>query len=449
MPKKSGKTTLAAAIGSYYFEQGPPGSEIYCLANDLEQAQSRVYTDIVYDQDMKGNRTQKFVIPGDNGTFVKALASEYRSVAGGRQALTLWDELWGYTSDRSRLLWAEMTPPPTVRSPLRIIVTYAGFEGESDLLWDLYERNFLDGEVVPELADIVDENGEPVCRSNGSVFVYWDTTPRMPWQTEKYYGEQMATMRPTDFLRLHRNQWVTTAEEFIPIAYWDAAATKLDGPLNYRLDDPARELPISVGVDAGIKHDCTAVVGTYFDYVEGRVGVAFHRIWYPPKEGRMDLDVVDDYIMEMSRQLNIAAVVYDPTQLHQVMTNLEKKGIPVIEFPQTVNNMTACTQNLYDLIMNGSLDAYENDVLRDHIKFTAVEIKGRGQKMVKPSQTSTKKIDGAVALAMSAYDAIKRGGVDTTIPIRIESPFGDVSQFSYKSPVEAEMERVLPPELRG
>jgi hypothetical protein len=402
MPKKSGKTTLAAAIGSYYFEQGPPGSEIYCLANDLEQAQSRVYTDIVYDQDMKGNRTQKFVIPGDNGTFVKALASEYRSVAGGRQALTLWDELWGYTSDRSRLLWAEMTPPPTVRSPLRIIVTYAGFEGESDLLWDLYERNFLDGEVVPELADIVDENGEPVCRSNGSVFVYWD-----------------------------------------------AAATKLDGPLNYRLDDPARELPISVGVDAGIKHDCTAVVGTYFDYVEGRVGVAFHRIWYPPKEGRMDLDVVDDYIMEMSRQLNIAAVVYDPTQLHQVMTNLEKKGIPVIEFPQTVNNMTACTQNLYDLIMNGSLDAYENDVLRDHIKFTAVEIKGRGQKMVKPSQTSTKKIDGAVALAMSAYDAIKRGGVDTTIPIRIESPFGDVSQFSYKSPVEAEMERVLPPELRG
>ena len=270
----------------------------------------------------------------------------------------------------------------------------------------------------------------------------------MAWHTDKYYEEQQATMRPLDFQRLHRNQWVTTKEEFIPISYWDEAAKKLDGPIIYKLDDPRRELPISVGVDAGIKHDCTAVVGTYFDYVKGNVGIAFHRIWYPPSEGRMDLDVVDEYIMEMSRQLNIAAIVYDPTQLHQVMTNLEKKGMTVIEMPQTASNMTACTQNLYDLVMNGKLEAYENDVLRDHIRFAAVEVKGRGQRLVKPSQSSTKKIDGAVALSMSAYDAIKRGGVDTTIPIRIESPFGDVSQFSYKTPLEEEMERILPAELR-
>ena len=446
--KKSGKTTLAAAVGAWYLDEGPANSEIYALANDLEQAQSRVYDDISYHVAKKGGRTQKYVIPAENGSFIKALASEYRSVAGGRQGLTLWDELWGYTSDRSRLLWAEMTPPPTVRNPLRVIVTYAGFEGESELLWQLYEDNFLHGEDVPGLEDIVDDNGETVCRRKGRVFMYWDTVPRMPWQTMDYYEEQMATLRPTDFLRLHRNQWVTTKEEFIPIKFWDEAATKMDAPLIYMREHPAFGLPISVGVDAGIKNDCTAVVGTYFDYTKGEVGMAFHRIWTPPPDEPFDLTVIEDYIKDMARTVPICSVVYDPTQLHQAMTNLAKLGFTTISYTQSVDNMTKATQNLYDLLKNGNFATYPADDMRQHLRFAAAEVKGRGYRLVKPTKSGRHKIDGAIALAMAAYDSVMRGGVDTTQVIRVESPFGDVSEFPSVDSVKEEMEALLPLELR-
>lgn len=446
--KKSGKTTIAGAVGAWYFEEGPANSEIYCLANDEEQAQSRVYDDIAYHVRKRGGRAQKSLIPADNGTFIRALASEYRSVAGGRQALTLWDELWGYTSERSRKLWAEMTPPPTVRSPLRVIVTYAGFEGESELLWQLYQDNFTDGEVIPELADIVDDYGEPVCKRNGRVFVYWDTVPRMPWQTADYYDEQMATLRPNDFLRLHRNQWVTTKEEFVPFSFWERAEKKLDGPIIYRLEDPMRGMPLSVGVDAAPKNDCTAAVATYYDYKRGKVGIAAHKIWTPPPEERFDLTVVEDCIKEWTAQgLQISSIVYDPTQLHQAMTNLSHWGYYVEEYTQNQSNMAKWTSTLYDLLKNGDLEAYENEEAREHVRFTAAEIKGKGYVLVKQVKQGRKKIDFTVALAMSCYDAIKRGGVDTSEEIVVESPFGDVSEMEYKDPILLEMERLLPPEL--
>jgi hypothetical protein len=34
-----------------------------------------------------------------------------------------------------------MVPPPTRKIACRLTVTYAGFEGESDLLQELYERS--------------------------------------------------------------------------------------------------------------------------------------------------------------------------------------------------------------------------------------------------------------------------------------------------------------------
>ena len=50
--------------------------------------------------------------------------------------LSSWDELWGYTSESSRRLWEALTPVPTRKNSIRFISTYAGFEGESGLLWD-------------------------------------------------------------------------------------------------------------------------------------------------------------------------------------------------------------------------------------------------------------------------------------------------------------------------
>jgi hypothetical protein len=88
------------------------------------------------------NRTtvRKKSILFDNGTIIEALPSDYAGAAGSRHGLTVWDELWAYTSENSRRLYDELTPIPTRKNSIRLIVTYAGFEGESTLLEELYER---------------------------------------------------------------------------------------------------------------------------------------------------------------------------------------------------------------------------------------------------------------------------------------------------------------------
>lgn len=438
-PKKSGKTTIAAAIGAWFMQCGPANSEIISIANDKEQS-LRVFDDIAWDASTNhGLVPTKYLLKfPDTGSFVQAVAQEHKSAAGGRQAMTLWDELWGYTSQRSLSMWAEMQPVPTVPISLRIVVTYAGYVGQSTLLEDLYNKIVLDGEPVPELADIVDSAGRPVCWRKGRMFAYWDTEPRMPWQTDAYYEEALETNRPADYLRLHRNMWVTGLEEFIPIEMWDACKT-LDKSLEFLPEDPRHVLPITIAVDAGTKHDCTALTGTYFDRVGGKVGLAFHRIWTPVPGEDFDLEnTVERTCIEMKQKgFRISQIVYDPHQLHRSMMTLKKLGFNVVEMVQSASNMIAASQNLYSLLKSKTLETYPDDELRNHMRFSVAENKGNGFRITKVETgqhgKGSRPNDGIISLAMSAYHSVLNQGVDVSEPIRMEIPFADASGWKEKS----------------
>jgi phage terminase large subunit-like protein len=47
------------------------------------------------------------------GATITALASDYASAAGANPTITVFDELWAYTSERAQRLWDEMVPVPT------------------------------------------------------------------------------------------------------------------------------------------------------------------------------------------------------------------------------------------------------------------------------------------------------------------------------------------------
>ena len=146
-PKKSGKTAFAAMITIYVIVVlGGRFAEAYCVANDLEQAQGRVFAAIVriveaspfFEGDV--NVTAQRITFGPTGATITALASDYAGAAGANPTITVFDELWGYTSERSHRLWDEMVPVPTRKVSVRLTCTYAGFEGESTLLEALYKR---------------------------------------------------------------------------------------------------------------------------------------------------------------------------------------------------------------------------------------------------------------------------------------------------------------------
>ena len=128
---KSGKTTINAALtlGWALTQEAP--NEILILANDREQALSRVFKAvegmIQFNAPLRSEcEVQSRVIYCANGTEIKALSSEYSTAAGSNHGFSSWDELWAYTSEGSRRLWEELTPVPTRKNSIRFICPYAG-----------------------------------------------------------------------------------------------------------------------------------------------------------------------------------------------------------------------------------------------------------------------------------------------------------------------------------
>lgn len=254
-PKKEGKTGIAGAV-TYAFMRNF-GGNAYSLANDKEQAGERMfdrvvshfrhmrdkqpdlfcevlvdeYHDRITKNDMIGFRNTGQVNPGPH--WLKFVAADYAGEAGGRQSFTCFDELWAYKGDRMARLWGEFQPLSIMPVSLRFITTYAGWYGESDLLWSIYETvvkpDAYDpltkhGVRVPELEDLpVYQYGEPY--KPGSYLVYWDHENRMPWKSPEYLegrrNDPAARGLESEYRRLWHNEWTTGLESFLPLELID------------------------------------------------------------------------------------------------------------------------------------------------------------------------------------------------------------------------------------
>ena len=190
-PKKSGKTGFAALhMLATVLLHGGRFAEGYALANDQEQAQGRVFQAIARIVECSpllrdGAEIMRDTIrfPVFSNATISAIASDYAGAAGANPTISCFDELWGYTSERSRRLWDEMVPPPTRKIACRLTVTYAGFSGESVLLEELHKRGMAQPEVGPSL------------HAGDGILMAWHTAPIAPWQTTSWLADMRRTMR--------------------------------------------------------------------------------------------------------------------------------------------------------------------------------------------------------------------------------------------------------------
>jgi phage terminase large subunit-like protein len=405
-PKKSGKTTINAVVTLWWaFSQEPP-NELLVIANDFEQAAGRVFKALagLLQHNPALGRSAKITtrqITLSSGTTVRVLASEYAGAAGSNHGLTSWDELWGYVSESSRRLYEELSPVPTRRNSIRFITTYAGWEGESELLWDLYRQG-----VGP--AEHPDGQGEPChpdlplyANSEARLLVYWDHAPRMAWQVSAYYATQRTTLRPATYLRLHENRWTVAESTFITPALWDACVDPEHTPLL-----PTRDHALFVGVDASTKHDASAVVAVRWD--GEKLALAHHRMWRPSPERPLDLEgTIEAFLRELHAHYQIKAIVCDPYQMHRSATTLAAAGLPIREYPQTVGNTTAMGQTVFDLLNGKNLRLYPAADLRAQALNTVAIDAPRGFRIAK--EKAAQKIDAIVALAMACCAALDQG----------------------------------------
>jgi phage terminase large subunit-like protein len=111
-PKKSGKTGFAAMhLLTTTLVFGGRFAEGYAIANDLEQAQGRVFLaarricEASPYLRREANITQSRIEFPETGATITAIGSDYAGAAGTNPVISSFDELWGYTSERSRRLW--------------------------------------------------------------------------------------------------------------------------------------------------------------------------------------------------------------------------------------------------------------------------------------------------------------------------------------------------------
>jgi phage terminase large subunit-like protein len=157
-PKKSGKTATAALhLLCTTLIYGGRFAEGYAIANDFEQAQGRVFEAIrrivecsPYLKREAEITARRITFPA-TGASISALPSDYAGAAGANPTISSFDELWGYVSENARRMWDEMVPVPTRRVSCRLVTSYAGFEGESELLQELHKRGTALPLVAPDL----------------------------------------------------------------------------------------------------------------------------------------------------------------------------------------------------------------------------------------------------------------------------------------------------------
>jgi phage terminase large subunit-like protein len=403
--KKSGKTTFAAVLVIVTLLLfGGRRAEAYCVANDLEQAQGRVFElcrRIVEDSPLLRGQAKvsadRIVFAG-SGSTITALASDYASAAGSHPTIAVFDELWGYISERARRLWDELVPVPTRKISCRLVVSHAGFEGESELLHELYQR----GVALPVIG--------PDLHAGDGMLMFWTHRPVGPWQDEKWFTLMRRSLRSNQYLRMVENRFVTTESSFVDLAWWDACTDAAAVPVVSNTS-----LPVWVGLDASTKRDSTAIVAVTWDAPTNKAQLVFHRVFQPSPDEPLDFEAtVERTVHELRRRFAVRGVWYDPYQMAAVAQRLQAAGAPMREFPQTTGNLTAMGSNLYELVKGRGLVVYPDPALRLAVSRAIAVETSRGWRITK--EKSAHKIDVVVALAMAAHAAVHLRG-DEAVPI--------------------------------
>jgi phage terminase large subunit-like protein len=405
-PKKSGKTGFGAIMTlTMVLVFGGPFAEGVCIANDFEQAQGRVFQAIKRITEASPHLRRAARVTAsrvdfpETGASITAIASDYAGAAGGNPTISCFDELWGYTSERSHRLWDEMVPPPTRKIACRLTTTYAGFEGESELLEGLYKRGLKQPSAGPDL------------HAGDGLLMFWTHEPVAPWQSDAWLTQMRGQLRPNAYLRLVENRWVSTESSFVDPDWLDACT------------DPAAEpvvadkgLPVWLGVDASVKRDSTAIVATTWDSAAKKVRLVAHRIFQPSASDPIDFEVaIAGTLRSFAKRFSIREVRFDPYQMQAVAQRLTSDGVPMVEFAQSVPNLTEASTNLYELVKGRGIVLYPDaDIRLAFNRAIAIETT-RGWRIAK--EKASHKIDVVVALAMSAHGAVHKGSASAELNV--------------------------------
>lgn len=439
VPKKSGKSELAAAIALYLLcADGEMGAEIYSVANDREQAaivfnlaMQMALDNPVLRKYCKFVESRKRIVFTPTRSFYTAMSSEVKNKYGLNVHGCIFDELLGQTD---RKLYDTMTlgAGSARRQPLNFVITTAGnnklsvcYEEHTYALDILYGRK-IDPTYYPVVfaAKEDDDWQDPEVwkRVNPS---YGITVPEEFYHS--YFNRAKSNVAvEMEFRQFYLNQWLNSAKRWLPMDRYD----KGDEPFDIEM---LKGKPCYGGLDLASTDDIAAFALVFPPEEQNGEYFVLPFFWIPTenlqrrvskdhvpydkweREGYLNAtegniiyyDFIEKKIEELAAVYQIKNISFDRWGAIQMVQNLEGQDFEMIDFGQGYKSLSPPSKELHRLVLDGRLRHGGNPVLRWMFENVYIESDAAGN--IKPSkQKSTEKIDGAAATIMALDGAIKR-----------------------------------------
>jgi phage terminase large subunit-like protein len=424
LPRKNGKSTLAAGIALRCLLENEPGCEVYSCAASRDQARlvfdtARIAVEQspALSQQLKVYRNA-IVRESTHGTY-KALSAEAGIQHGLSAHAVIFDEL--HVSNRE--MWEVMVSSQGARrSPLTVALTTAGYDKKS-VCWEIwkYAASVASGAIKDDsflpmifCADQADD------WKSEAVWAKANPNLGVSVKLEFLRGEcARAVEMPAyenSFRQLYLNQWTEQSQRWIQMDHWR------QGDKPCPVDLTGREC--FAGLDLATTFDTTAFV-LLFPLDDGTFWVEPH-FWIPDenmrqrvKRDKVPYDVwarkglmhvtagnVTDYstvragILELAKKYSIRQIAVDRWNSTHLTQLLQEDGLPVLGYGQGYGSMSAPSLQVEAWVVGGKLLHGGNEPLTWQAGNVAIQTDGQN---IKPSkQRSFERIDGIVALVMAA-----------------------------------------------
>ncbi|QLO37318.1 terminase large subunit [Klebsiella sp. RHBSTW-00484] len=449
VPRKNGKSALAAAVGNYMFcADGEHGAEVYCGATTEKQAWKVFAPALLMVKKLPALR-QKFSIKPWAKKMTRPDGSIFAPVIGDpgdgdSPSCAIIDEYHEHITDA---LYTTMTTGMGAREqPITLIITTAGY----DITSPCYEKR----EQVVEILRKTRKGEE-----NEGIFgiIYgldedddW-TKPESLIKANPNYGisvkenflrakQLLAISNPSQtnkILTKHFNRWVSAKTVFYDLQKWMAAADK-----SLKLSDFADE-ECWLGIDLASKVDLNAVIPVFRRDIEGIthfycVGSMF---WVPedtiysvdpklkhtseryqsfvgqgvliPTDGaEVDYRLIFESILQLRQNVKIAQCPIDPYGATSLRHLLEEEGLEPVEIRQNFTHMSDPMREIEAALASGRFHHDGNPIMNWCIQNVVGRYLPGSDDIVRPTKEGKQnKIDGAVGLMMGIGRAMLNSAV--------------------------------------
>lgn len=429
VPRGNGKSSLSSGVALYCLcGDREPGAEVYSFATTRDQAKivfgdakemARQNPKLKRAFDLQVLATSLYV-PKTNSYF-QAKSAEGSTLDGLNTHLAVIDELHAH---KTRAVYDVVeTSLGKRRNSLMWVITTAGF----DTAGICYEvRSFVKQILNKEAQDEsqfgiiygLDEGDdwtseEALQKANPN----WGVSVRPEIITSL---QAKAIARPSaanNFKTKHLDVWCSAASSWMDMPAWNLCRRSI------ALSD-FEGFDCYMGLDLGAKNDLTAKVLVFPVEENGRLNYYVFGTYYAPRaallksgnsqydgwetlgylkvtEGAVtDFNQIEADILEDCSRFRVKSVAYDPWQATQLATRLSDNDVPMVEYRNTVQNMSDPMKWLEALVQDKRL-IHEGDPALTWMMGNVVAKRDFKDNVFPRKEVYENKIDGAVALIMA------------------------------------------------